>query len=246
MSLRYSCEGGVARLVLDAPERRNALDFTTLSDIVRAVRCAEGSASCLVLAAEGPVFSAGADFADLTGTSADTEFDSAVSRAGEALRRSHLPVIAAVQGPCLGAAVDLVSSADIVIAATAARFEVPAIRLGILYNPPALERMRGRLTGSLLRALMLGVPVTATDAMAGGLVARVVEPDALSTAVSDATQRLVEANRAAGGATKELLNALDDGTFVPGQWHQLRLRLLDTPDRYQVIASRKRPTETAS
>lgn len=239
--IRYSVVDGVARIVLDSPERRNALGFQMLREITRLVRCAEGNARCLVLSACGPVFSAGADFADLTGTSADTEFDAAVARAGATLRSTHLPVVAAVQGPCLGAAVDLISSADIVIAASTSRFEVPATRLGILYNPSSLSVMRSRLTGSLLRALMLGVPVHASDAMAGGLVSRVVELETLDRAVSETAERLVQAQVNAAGATKELLNSIDDGSFTPGQWQHLRLRLLETPERYDAIVRRQRP-----
>lgn len=240
MTARYTCEGGVARIVLDAPQRRNALDRTTLAEIVRCIRLAEQNASCVVIAAEGPVFSAGADFTDLTGTAADIEFDTSMARTAETLRRTHLPVVAAVQGPCLGAAVDLVASADIVVATTVARFEVPAIRLGILYSPVALSILRSRLTGALVRALMLGVPVTAGDAMAGGLVARVVEPDTLDAAVGEITDRLLLAFRSATGATKELLNSLDDGSFTDSQWQQLRLRLLGSPERFDAIAARTR------
>lgn len=162
--------------MLDDAARRNALGFDTLASIAQAVRQAEQvQAGAIVISATGPVFSAGADFNDLTGTSADIDFDTAVARATAALRQTHIPVIAAVHGPCLGVAVDLVLSADVVIASTAARFEVPAVRLGILYNPEALAVMRGRLNGAMMRQLMLGISVSATDAAMGGMVARVVD-----------------------------------------------------------------------
>lgn len=243
MTVHFTVTDGIASILLDAPARRNALGFETLASIVKAVRSAELThAHVIVISATGPVFSAGADFNDLTGTSADIEYDAAVWSATSALRRTHVPVIAAVHGPCLGAAVDLVVSADVVMATTAARFEVPAVRLGILYNPEALAVMRSRLTGAMMRQLMLGISVTAADAATGGMVARVVEPDQLSDVLGQAARQLCNSQRGALGATKELLNQLDAGPVHLDQWTPLRRLLLDTPERHQAIAERQRPT----
>lgn len=245
MTVRVSSVDGVAEVVLDVPERRNALGCAALQSIVAAVRQVESEgARAIVLSSTGPVFSAGADFSDLSGTSADVGFDDAVARTTAALRRTHLPVIAAVQGPCLGAAVDLVASADLVIAAAAARFEIPAVRLGILYNPEALAVMRRRITGALLRQLMLGVSVSADDAARGGLVGRVVGDGSARDVALDLAGQLCAAPAAALGATKELLNQLDSGTFQPTQWGPLRRCLLDTPERFEAVASRRPVTST--
>jgi enoyl-CoA hydratase/carnithine racemase len=243
MTANFAVTDGIAAIVLDDAARRNALGFDTLASIAQAVRQAEQvQAGAIVISATGPVFSAGADFNDLTGTSADIDFDTAVARATAALRRTHIPVIAAVHGPCLGAAVDLVVSADVVIASTAARFEVPAVRLGILYNPEALAVMRGRLNGAMMRQLMLGISVSATDAAMGGMVARVVDTDELPGTVDQLVRQLCAGQRGAFGATKELLNQLDVGPVHLDQWTPLRRCLLDTPERHQAIAARKRPT----
>lgn len=243
MTVTYSRQGDAARIVLDDPDRRNALSFSTLDAIVRSVRRAEdGGATCIVLSSEGPVFSAGADFNDLTGTSADVHFDEAVARTTAVLRRTHLPVVATVQGPCLGAAVDLVAATDLLIATPDARFEVPALRLGILYNPEALSIIRERVSGAMLRRLMFGLSVSAADAAIGGLVTQVVAPSELDEVVQEIAARLAGAHRGALSATKELLNALDEGPFRADQWQALRLLLLDSPERHDAIARRQRRT----
>ena len=241
MSVDLSITDGVAAIVLNDPPRRNALDRRTLRTLAELVGAAErAGAGVIVLSAEGPVFSAGADFNELTGTSADADYDAAVAATTATLRRSPIPVIAAVHGACLGAAVDLVVSTDVVIAARAARFEVPAVRIGILYNPASLSIIRGRLTSALMRQLMLGVSVSATDATAGGLVARVVDTDDLAEVTGHIARQIAGANRQAVAATKELLGALDTGTVDLDAWTPRRLRLLDSPERQHPMADRRR------
>ncbi len=241
MSVDLSITDGVAAIVLNDPPRRNALDRRTLTTLAEHVAAAErAGAGVIVLSAEGPVFSAGADFNELTGTSADADYDAAVAATTATLRRSPIPVIAAVHGACLGAAVDLVVSTDVVIAARAARFEVPAVRIGILYNPAALSIIRGRLTSALMRQLMLGVSVSATDATAGGLVARVVDTDDLAEVTGHVARQIAAANRQAVAATKELLGELDAGTMDLDAWAPRRMRLLDSPERQHPMADRRR------
>lgn len=240
MSVRFTKDGDIVEVVLCNPARRNALSFATLDALHESIRAAEvEGARCMVVSAEGPVFSAGADFADLSGTAADVEFDTAVSRVTTAMRSSPVPVLSVVTGPCLGAAVDLVASTDLVVAATDARFEVPAVRLGILYNPDALAVLRSRVSGGLMRALMFGLSVSATDAAAGGLVARVADSVDLHTVVAEITDRLVAAQPAALVATKELLVALDAGRFDREVFQARRKQLLSSPERFEAVAGRK-------
>lgn len=243
MTVRYVQRGPVALVELDAVERRNALSIAALDALSDAIDAAAAAASrCLVLSSCGTVFSAGADFADLTGTSADVAYDDAVARVGASLRGAPFPVVAAVQGPCLGAAVDLVVSTDLVIATTSARFEVPAARLGILYNPRALAVMHARLGGALFRRLMLGLSVSAAEAASAGLVGQLVEPDQLAASVDSAVAQIVAAQPAAVRATKAVIAALDERRAVAGEWDDARRELLDSPERAAAIASRKRPS----
>ena len=136
MTANFAVTDGIAAIVLDDAARRNALGFDTLASIAQAVRQAEqAQAGAIVISATGPVFSAGADFNDLTGTSADIDFDTAVARATSALRRTHIPVIAAVHGPCLGAARSIRSEHDAVV------IDVDEINVNVDRNRPPPARL---------------------------------------------------------------------------------------------------------
>jgi len=239
MTLQVALVDAVLEIRLTEPDRRNPLGFDTLAALAGAVRGAEAEgARAILLLSSGPVFSAGADLRQLTGTVADIAIDDAIAAATGALRASPLPVVAAVQGPCLGGAVDLVVSTDVVISANEARFEVPAVRLGILYSPAALEVMRGRVSSGLLRTLMLGVSVSAADALAGGLVARVVDADEVESVARAVASRAAAGVPGAVGATKRLLGHLDRGGVADEHWEAERRSLLDSPARLDAIRRR--------
>ncbi|CAB4365407.1 MAG: hypothetical protein F2681_15120 [Actinobacteria bacterium] len=229
-------ENHVAEIRLTAPARRNALSFATLEALVASIGEAErNGARSAILSADGTVFSAGADFRDLTGTAADLSFDEAVGRATSSLRRSRLPIVAAIQGPCLGAAVDLALSADIVVAARSARFEVPATRLGLLYNPAVIALLHRNYPSPAIKQLLLGVPISAENAVTGGLIARAVDDDELMATVNDIAARIGAGDKDAVAATKELLTALDAGPIKLEHWSGPRKRLLDSDARREAI-----------
>jgi enoyl-CoA hydratase/carnithine racemase len=235
-------EAGIAEMRLTAPARRNPLGFSTLEAIMAAINEADvREARVMVFCSDGPVFSAGADLQDLTGTAADIAFDDAVSQTTATMRRSRLPIVVAVQGPCMGAAVDVVLAADMVIAARSAHFEVPATRLGLLYNPAAVASLHQRFPSPALKQLLLGIPITADNAVTGGLIAQAVADDALMTTVTEAAERIAAGKRDAVTATKSLLASLDTDPFNLEQWTALRLRLLDSDARRDAIASVRRP-----
>lgn len=240
MSLTFTLgDGGIAELRLTNPQRRNALGLATLEAIVEALDVARtADARVIVLASDGPVFSAGADFADLTGTSADVRFDEAMSATIGAIGRSDLPVIAAVQGSCFGAAVDLVLAVDVVVAAHSARFQIPATKLGLLYNPTAIARLHRRVPSAMLHQLLLGVSIPADAAVAGGLIASSVPEDDLTAVTADIVAQLSAGHPDAVRATKALLGALDAGPVDLDDWQARRLRLLDSDERRAAITQR--------
>lgn len=238
--------GAVHEIHIDAAARRNPLGLAVIDGILSGLhRAEETGARSVLLSSEGPTFSAGADFDDLTGTSVDVGYDDVLAQLTTAIRESDLPVIVAVQGPCFGAAVDLVMSADLVVAGRSARFEIPATRLGLLYNPASVARMHERLPRGAVRRLMLGVPLAVEDALALGLVAAIVDDTTVDTVVDHArriAERVAEGSPDAVSATKRLLASLDSGTFDPDDWQSIRLRLLDSEERFRAIAARRRPS----
>lgn len=185
---------GVAVLTLDRADRRNALDGSLVDAIVTAFDRVEArnDARAVVLTGRGDAFCAGAVLDTLI-ASAQGDFDSVAHVYDGFLRvlRSPLPTIAAVNGPAVGAGLNLALACDVRLASTSARFDsrFPAIRL----HPGGghtwlLQRAVGRQTATLMS--LFGTTLDASAALASGLVAEVVAPDALVSSAVDLAQRV--------------------------------------------------------
>lgn len=173
-------DGPFAVVTLSEPERRNPLSEANLRDLLQALRAiGESKARGVVLAARGPVFSAGHDFADMQGRdlAGMRRLLALCSEVMQTLQAIPQPVIAAVQGLATAGGCQLVASCDLAVAAESARFQVPGGRGGWFCTTPgvALARAVGRKRA--LEMLLTGDPIDAATAAEWGLVNRVV-PDA--------------------------------------------------------------------
>ena len=234
---RTQVSDGVVELRLARPAKRNALSLETLAVLRRAI--VETGAGVIVLSGEGPGLTAGADFADLDGSVADTAMDDAVTSVIEAIGDHPGPVVAAVHGFCAGAGVAVVAACDLVIAEASAWFQVPATRLGLLYDPVGIERIANRVSpGGLATMLLVGDRIEALSAQRVGLVDIVVDLDA-RTAARDIATRITANDQAATAATTKLLRALRSGAFDPAAWQSTRRDLLSGPTRRRAIAATK-------
>lgn len=233
-------EGDVAVVTLSVPRRRNALSFSLLGDLRESVLRAEREGKrAIVLTGSGGVFSAGADLTEREGTAADVAIDDAVTATAETLLDLRIPVLAAVEGPCVGAAVDLALACDVIVASESAWFAVPAVKLGLLYNPGAVRRWHRRLQGSTLRRLLLfNEKIDAESALAAGFVDRVV---ACGGAVAECARLAASAvPGTALSATRAMLRSLDDGTFAEADWQGVRRDLLSSDERRAALAARSK------
>ncbi len=190
---------GVGTVIFNRPERRNALDAELVDAIGRAFDRLEADESvrCVVVTGAGRAFSAGAVLDTLI-ASADGEFDSVVQVYEGFLRvlRSPLPTIAAVNGPAVGAGLNIALACDVRIASTAASFDsrFPTLRL----HPGGghswlLGRAVGRQTATLMA--LFGETLDATAALREGLVAAVYEPDELLAAADALARRVRDMDR---------------------------------------------------
>ena len=147
---------GICELVLDSPGRKNALSYALLDDLNKKIAAArQDNARAVIITGAGDAFSAGADFGDLTGTIDDLAIDDAIEQVVEQVRSFPAPVFAAVDGPCMGGAIDIALSCDLLVASKRAVFEMPAARLGLLYNPKSIKRWSARLNSMTLRRMLL-------------------------------------------------------------------------------------------
>ena len=205
---------GVGTISLDAPPL-NILTETLLATIVARLEelAADPSLRVVVLRAEGRHFSAGASVEEHLPGSFETMIP-AFGKAVLALYDFPLPVIAAVRGRCLGGGFELVQAADIVVAAEDALFGQPEIQLGV-FPPAACALLPLRMRSSLAAELLFtGDSLTAQEALAAGLISRVVPPTALDDVADGLARRMAKHSAVALRAAKRALRAAS-GASVP-------------------------------
>jgi enoyl-CoA hydratase len=198
-TLRYNVEGGVARVTLDRPESRNALNRTMCDDLVAAATMARDNADVrlVLIRGNGPVFCAGADLKERQGMS-DEEARArrlAAFAAYGAIESLPMPVIAVVHGPAIGSGVEIVCCCDFVVATPQATFATPEASRGTLGVTQRLPRIIGK---QLAKDMMFtGRKLLAEEAHTAGLVTRVVEADALESDIADIVKTVIAAPQAA-------------------------------------------------
>ncbi len=169
--------GAVWLLTLNRPAARNALTTPLLARLAATLAAADGDerARCVVLTGGPDCFAAGADIGELA------DKDEAAARADPrvghwaAIRRFAKPLIAAVNGYCLGGGNELAMACDIVIAGDKATFGQPEINLALLPGAGGTQLLPRLVGRSLAMKLVLsGAPLSAEDALAAGLAAELV------------------------------------------------------------------------
>lgn len=235
----------ILELVLDNPGRKNALSLSLLDDFnEKLVAARDDEARAVILTGSGDAFSAGADFADLTGTIDDLAIDDAIEQVVIQIREMPAPVFAAVEGPCMGGAVDIALACDFLVASEEAIFEVPAARLGLLYNPEAVKRWHARVSGQTLRRiLLLGERLTAADAAHAGIVSHLVPAGSALQASRELADRAAQGTRDAVAGTKGLLIALENGESGLARWEEVRREILDSPERRELVSKAKESSD---
>lgn len=173
--IQISRDGPIATIALARPEAKNALPIAAWDAIAAAAR-EVGDARAVILRSDVPrIFSAGADVREFEQLQADpalrTRFREAMRAGIEALAALPMPVIAAIDGGCFGAAVALVLAADIRIAGTYAEFGVTPARLGLGYPRADVARLEAQIgKGMAAMLLFTGDRIRPDEAKKIGLV----------------------------------------------------------------------------
>jgi methylglutaconyl-CoA hydratase len=212
-ALRIERDGQVLRVTLARPDRRNAFDASLIAELAEAF-VDVGRARAVVLAGDGPSFSAGADV-DWMRASAGLSYEENVADAN-ALRRMlesidgcPAPVVARVQGHALGGGAGLVAAADVAIASRDATFAFSEVKLGIIpavISPFALAKIG---PGAARRYFVTGERFDAETALRIGLVDEVA--DDLDAAVGHVVDELLSAGPTAARWAKRLVRERPDG-----------------------------------
>lgn len=213
--VRVERDGDVATVVVDRPDVHNALSDTTIADLTAVFVRLGGDAAVrfVVLRGAGKHFSAGADLAYMRGIAHqghDANIAGAYALADmlAAIRDCPKPVVARVQGACMGGGVGLIAACDIVVAADDARFALSEAKLGIVpavISPFVLPR----IGVAAARELFLTAEVfDAAHARAIGLVNREVPSEGLDDAVAERLAALRAAGPEAQACAKGLIWAV--------------------------------------
>jgi enoyl-CoA hydratase/carnithine racemase len=169
-------EDAVARVTLDRPDKRNAINDGMRAELTAAFAAfdADPSVRVVVLTGAGSAFCAGGDL------SASPSPDPQRPRIVEPLDQFSKPVIAAINGVAFGGGLELALACDLRIAATGARFALPEVRIGSLPGSGGTQRLPAVVGPSLAAQMILtGEPIDAARALAAGLVTELCEPDRL-------------------------------------------------------------------
>ncbi|MCA3365624.1 MAG: enoyl-CoA hydratase/isomerase family protein [Roseomonas sp.] len=190
----YDFADGLARITLNRPDARNALNIAMCEALIAAARRArEDGARCVIVRGEGPVFCAGADLKERQGMSDDAVRARRLKAfaAYDAVERLPMPAIAVVEGPAVGSGVEIAAACDFIIATPAASFCTPEALWGTVGATQRLPRIIGK---RLAKDLMFtGRALGAEEAREAGLVARVVPPEALATCLAEITAAILKA-----------------------------------------------------
>ncbi len=171
----------VAVVRLNRPESRNALSDALMDELVARLSelDADGDVRCIVLAGDERAFAAGADIAELAAATAVELYQAPRVARWDAIRKLSTPLVAAVSGWCLGGGCELAMTCDLIVASDTARFGQPETGLGIIPGAGGTQRLARAVGKALAMDMVLtGRILTAHEALAAGLVARVVAREA--------------------------------------------------------------------
>jgi enoyl-CoA hydratase/carnithine racemase len=204
--LQLSQSQGIATVTLNLPDKRNALSLAMMQELTQAFALiAVSDARGVILAANGPVFSAGHNFADMAGADEAhlQQLFAACTDMMNSIQNMPQPVLARVHALATAAGCQLVATCDLVIASEQAAFALPGGKGNLFCHTPlvAVSRSIGRKRA--LELALTGDPINAQTAADWGLVNRVVPHDQLDAACLDLIQRATRGSAASKASGKQ-------------------------------------------
>lgn len=218
--IRFEITGAVARITLNRPEKRNAINEQMIAELREAVEksSVDPEIRAVLLDAEGPDFCAGMDLQMMAESASGDlqEFRESAERLADLYQsfRDHpRPVIAAVRGRALGGGCGLAMACDVVLAAESAKFGFPEVNIGFV--PAIVMSLLRRTTGekTAFDLLTSGQLIEARRACDLGMITRVCPDAGLAASVESYVAGLTAKSASAVALTKELLYSIDGMSF---------------------------------
>lgn len=208
---------GVITLTMNRPQAFNALSEAMLDALQTEldVIARDSSARLVVIAAAGKAFCAGHDLKEMRAEPSQQYYETLFAQCGRmmmAIQRLPVPVIAQVQGIATAAGCQLVAMCDLAVASADARFAVSGVNLGLFCATPSVALSRNLGRKQAFEMLVTGAFISAEQAMAKGLVNRVVPPEAVEAEVAALVDAIVGKPRVALAMGKALFyRQLEEG-----------------------------------
>jgi enoyl-CoA hydratase len=222
-------EEPIAVVLLNRPEQLNALSDELMSELVACLEelDREEHIHCVVLGGSDRAFAAGADIAELARTSSiDLYYGRRVER-WDAIQRLWTPLVAAVSGFCLGGGCELAMTCDLIVASETARFGQPETGLGIIPGAGGTQRFTRAVGKAIAMDVILsGRMLTAREALAAGLVARVVAKEAWLDEAKRVAREIASKGPVGIRLAKEAVDRAFEGPLSLGVEHERRLLYL--------------------
>ncbi len=252
-TITYATGGGIARITLNRPDRLNAISPELLQDLDRACDAVEADAAVRVvtLTAAGRTFCAGADLRAVRELSPDPQrwgaFMGLWHRVFDRIEALPLPVIAGVHGLALAGGLELLLVADLVVADEGARLGDQHANFGLVAGGGGSQRLPRLIGARRAKELMLlGGWLSAAEALAWGMVNRIVPAGAVAKAVEEMAGTLAAGSGSANRTVKTLVNRAFDTDLAEGLELERRLvaqhmRSADAAEGLRAFAEKRKP-----
>jgi enoyl-CoA hydratase/carnithine racemase len=206
--------GPVRHVVLNRPEKRNAMNQELLIELGEALRsaAADRAVDCVVLRGEGPVFSAGVDLVELMSSTGEPgmlrPFRNVFLECANLCETMPKPVVCQIHRTCVGGALEVALGCDLRVASSDAQLGLPEVKFGIIPDVGGSTRLPavvglGRAKDLIMTARLIG----AEEAERIGLVNRVTPPDELESATQALVDELLANSAVAVGRAKRVIDA---------------------------------------
>lgn len=241
-------EDGIAVITFNRPEAMNALNIQTRAEFREAIAdvAADEAIRVLILTGNGKAFVAGSDIKEFNKTTPYAAHN--IMRLGEMVEKLEKPVIAAVNGFCLGGGCEIAMGCDIIIASDKAKFGQTEINIGIIPGGGGTQRLQ-RLIGACRakELIFTGDIIRAEEADRIGLVNRVVPLEELMPTAKEMARKIATKSAAALKLAKTAINRgmqtdLESGLKYEYELYSLSLTLEDKVEGVNAFLEKRTPT----
>ena len=215
----------IATVLLNRPDRLNALNGPLMTELAAALAELDGEddVRCIVLGGSERAFAAGADIAEMAEASVMDMYAARRVDRWDAIRAVRTPLVAAVSGFCLGGGCELAMSCDLIVASETAQFGQPETALGLLPGAGGTQRLTHAVGKALAMDMILsGRRLSAREALAAGLVARVVAREAWLDEAKRVAREIAAKGPVANRLAKEAVDRAFDAPLTVGLDYERR------------------------